>query len=84
MRMRLFRRCTSNPGAAPGIEHDEIRSLPGGPGQASITCIDYAPDNVAKQEVTDLNDFLDRHRPYWSAGAAGCDNCNETGCFAPA
>ena len=66
MKMRFFKGHPSIPGAAPGIEHDEIRNLAGRSEQASITCFDYAPDNVSKQEITDLNEFLDRHRPYWS------------------
>ncbi len=66
MKTRFFRRRTSTPGAAPGIEHDEIQSLPGGPEPACITCIDYCPENVSKQTVSDLKDFLVHHRPFWS------------------
>ena len=33
-------------GAAPGIEHDDIGSLPGGAGPARVTCIDYCLDQV--------------------------------------
>ena len=55
------------PGAAPGIEHHEITSLPGGTGQARITCIDYCPTNLASQEITDIDDFVSKHRPEWSA-----------------
>jgi len=57
----------SHPGSAPGIEHDEIASLPNGKGQVSITCIDYSPGQVLVQEVEDLESFLGRHRPEWSA-----------------
>jgi len=60
-------RIPRTPGAAPGIEHDEIASLPGGSGLARITCIDYSPGNVSFLEVTDLDDFVARHRPEWSA-----------------
>jgi magnesium transporter len=66
VKMRFFKQRTTTPGAAPGIEHDEIRSLTGQPGPVCITCIDYAPENVSKQEVSDLPGFLDHHRPYWS------------------
>ncbi len=57
----------SVPGAAPGIEHDEIASLPGSSQPARVTCIDYSPASVTAQEVADLDDFLAKHRPDWSA-----------------
>jgi magnesium transporter len=55
------------PGAAPGIEHDEIASLPSGGERAHVTCIDYGPSSVQVQEVDDLEAFLGLHRPEWSA-----------------
>ncbi|HEX5809847.1 MAG TPA: magnesium/cobalt transporter CorA [Anaerolineales bacterium] len=54
-------------GTAPGIEHDDIISLRRGSARASISCIDYSPGNVAMEEIEDLEDFLARHRPEWSA-----------------
>lgn len=53
-------------GAAPGIEHDEIASLQVGSGLVRITCIDYCPDQVLMQEITDLEAFIDTHRPEWT------------------
>jgi magnesium transporter len=53
-------------GAAPGVELDEIASLPSGPGRAWLTCIDYSPGEVLIQEIEGLPDFLSRHRPEWS------------------
>ena len=53
-------------GAAPGIEHDDIGSLPGGAGSARVTCIDYCPDQVSVQEINNLDDFTSRHRPAWA------------------
>jgi magnesium transporter len=32
-----------------------------------VTCIDYCPSHVQIQEVDDLEAFLGRHRPDWSA-----------------
>lgn len=55
------------PGAAPGIEHDEIASLSPGEGTVAITCVDYSPGNAIFQEIHDLDDFLAHHRPLWSA-----------------
>jgi magnesium transporter len=53
-------------GSAPGIEHDEIASLPGRPGQTCIACIDYSPGQVSMREIDDLDDFVGRHRPEWT------------------
>jgi magnesium transporter len=55
----------STPGAEPGLEHDEITSLPSAAGKSAITCSDYAPGNVVVQEITDLEGFLGGHRPNW-------------------
>ena len=62
----LSNRIPRTPGAAPGIEHDEIASLPGGSGQAHITCLDYSPAHVSFLEVDSLKDFVAVHRPEWS------------------
>ncbi len=55
------------PGATPGIEHDEIANLPGGSGQVRILCIDYSPEQVAIQEIANLDDFVAQHRPEWTS-----------------
>jgi len=47
----------SVPGAAPGIEHEEIADLPGGTGQVHIACIDYSPEQVLIQEINNLEEF---------------------------
>ena len=54
-------------GAAPGIEHDELMTLPSSNTQTRISCIDYSPGQVAMQEIEDLEDFVAHHRPEWSA-----------------
>ena len=61
-----FNHTQSIPGAAPGIEHDEIASFPGGTGPVHISCIDYSPDQVSIQEINNLEDFVGRHRPEWT------------------
>jgi magnesium transporter len=63
---RLFRQTQHSPGAAPGIEHEEIASLHGGSEPVHITCTDYSPSQVSVQEISDLPDFIGRHRPEWS------------------
>ena len=58
---------TNHPmGAAPGIEHDEIGTLPAGSGRVAVTCIDYCPIQVSIQEIADVEDFIGQHRPEWS------------------
>ncbi len=36
------------------------------PHPTRITCIDYSPEEVRIEEVRDVPDFLDQHRPNWS------------------
>lgn len=55
-----------NPGAAPGVEHDEIPLQPSGSGETVITCTDYCPTKAVTEKVADLDDFLAQHRPDWS------------------
>lgn len=56
----------SVPGTAPGIEHHEISSFPGGKGLVSIFCIDYCPAQSSMQEIINLEEFLELHRPDWT------------------
>ncbi|MGB3007801.1 MAG: magnesium/cobalt transporter CorA [Chitinophagaceae bacterium] len=53
-------------GGAPGIEHDEIASLPERTGQVRVTCIDYGPGQVAKAEIENIEEFIELHRPEWT------------------
>ena len=46
------------PGAAPGVEHDEIKKLPSGTSPVYVSCIDYCQDQVLVQDVDDLDGFL--------------------------
>jgi magnesium transporter len=62
----MLKRIEKNPGAAPGVEHDEIIQLTGETGQVNVTCIDYCPAEMAIQDIDNLEDFLDHHRPAWS------------------
>lgn len=62
----MLKRIEKNPGAAPGVEHDEIILLPGKPGQVTMTCTDYCREKIVVQEIDNLKDFLDHHRPDWS------------------
>lgn len=59
-------RTKSNPGAAPGLELDEIIQISGETGEVSLSCIDYCPAEVQVQAVHDLDSFLSHHRPEWS------------------
>ena len=62
---KIFNHPQSVPGAAPGIEHHEIAGLPGGNGQAHITCMDYSPGQVSIEAISRVDDFLSQHRPEW-------------------
>ena len=53
-------------GTAPGIEAEELKHCPRSEEPVHITCIDYSPEQSEVQEVTDVADFLSRHRPSWS------------------
>ena len=54
------------PGTAPGIEHHDLSKLPTVSDGCYVTCIDYSPDRVRVEEITDLEDFIVHHRPDWS------------------
>ena len=54
------------PGTAGGIETSELAGLEDGPGPVVVTCVDYCPEQVQIQEIHDLREFLQRHRPAWS------------------
>jgi magnesium transporter len=56
----------SIPGTAPGIEHSEISNFPGGRGLSSIFYIDYCPAQSSMQEIQNLEEFLELHRPDWT------------------
>lgn len=62
-----FAHATDSPGAAPGLELDEIITRPSGSEPVRVTCIDYSPGEVSVQEIDNLADFLAHHRPDWCA-----------------
>lgn len=65
--MHLPKPLLRTPGAAPGIEHEELIRYAEQLGPVSITCMDYNTTTVEEKEVADLQDFLGHHRPSWSA-----------------
>ena len=58
-------RIKSNPGAAPGLEHEELAQMSGFEEAVSLTCIDYGPAEILVQQVEELEGFLAAHRPEW-------------------
>jgi magnesium transporter len=54
------------PGTAAGIEAEELSSRASGTEPVVVTCIDYSPEQFQVEEVSDIPDFLARHRPPWS------------------
>ena len=63
----MLKLSVKNPGAAPGLEHDDLKQLPSESGSVNVTCIDYCPGEIAIRDIDNLKDFLDHHRPDWSA-----------------
>ena len=59
-------RMKSNPGAAPGLEHEDIIQLGGVAESVNLSCTDYCPAEVQIQEIQDVAGFLAHHRPEWS------------------
>jgi magnesium transporter len=55
------------PGLAPGDGLQELSTAPSKPGATRVSCIDYCPTDVRFEEVTDLRQFMNDHRPEWSA-----------------
>lgn len=56
---------------ARGAFAEPSPQAPGGPcgferRPVSVTCIDYSPEQCQYQEVANIPDFLDAHRPEWS------------------
>lgn len=53
---------SGKPGDAPGIEHDQLLTMPRGERPATITVIDYSPERYKTTIVTDVDSLLDQHR----------------------
>lgn len=65
--IRLPRLRKGRPGAAAGIQHEELATLPSQPGGVKVTVVDYAADRVEAIVVEDIAAFTAKHRPEWSA-----------------
>jgi magnesium transporter len=55
----------ANPAGAAGLEPRDLSARPTEQGGVRVRCIDYCPNNVHVEEVTDIPAFLARHRPEW-------------------
>lgn len=55
------------PGSAPGIGLEQLLSMPDGPGEVTVTCMDYNAERSSVTEIrgNDLDEFLAVHRPDW-------------------
>ncbi len=58
-----FRR--GKPGARPGIAIADLETMPAPAARAPITCVDYAPDRVERQSITDFDAFIQSRRSPW-------------------
>jgi magnesium transporter len=56
---------TPHPSISDSIDRSCI-NLPGATSSVIVTCTDYSPDQVHVEQVTDLVDFIGRHRPPWA------------------
>jgi len=54
------------PGSSPGIETHELSARTSTDAPIRVTCADYCPEQMQIEQVTNLNNFLDQHRPAWS------------------
>lgn len=54
------------PGAAPGLEPEDLRQIPSSPAPVCITVYDYSPERADHFVVTDIEDFIIQHRPAWT------------------
>ncbi|MCG3195444.1 MAG: magnesium/cobalt transporter CorA [Thermoanaerobaculia bacterium] len=60
------KRFSKKPGASPGLDLADLRSMPTEAGSVDVTCIDYSPEQSQITQVHDLESFLQDHRPSWS------------------
>ena len=66
--LRLPRRFKkAAPGSAAGIEPHDLTPVTSQRPSVRVTCIDYSPQRTESEEVQDVQAFIARHRPDWSA-----------------
>lgn len=53
------------PGAKPGIAIADLETMPAAAARVPIECIDYAPGQVERRRITDLDAFVESRRPAW-------------------
>jgi magnesium transporter len=61
----LFPRRMHRAGADAGVELQDLLNRPTLKGSVSVTCVDYNAEHYVVQEIADLPDFIERHRPEW-------------------
>jgi magnesium transporter len=54
------------PGTSPGIETHELLARISTDAPIRVTCVDYCPEQMQIQQVGNLKNFLEQHRPAWS------------------
>src|SRR5215813_14956378 len=53
------------PTASRGVELPDLLRRPTSKGSAAVICVDYNADRFVVQEIEDLPEFIERHRPEW-------------------
>src|SRR5262245_45970277 len=61
----LFPRKARRTNGGAGVELQELLRRPTSKGSVSVTCVDYDAGHYLVQEIADLPDFIERHRPEW-------------------
>ncbi len=56
----------SKPGTPAGIELHELDHMAAVARSVRLTCIDYAPGQIQANHITDLDAFIQTHRPAWT------------------
>ena len=61
----LFSRGMHQANGEAGVELPDLLRRPTSKGSAAVICVDYNADRFVVQEIEDLPEFIERHRPEW-------------------
>ena len=61
----LFPRKARRTNGVAGVELRDLLRRPTSKGSAAVICVDYNADRFVAQEIEDLPEFIEKHRPEW-------------------
>src|SRR5215468_1934462 len=61
----LFPRKARRTNGVAGVELPDLLRRPTSKGSAAVICVDYNADRFVVQEIEDLPEFIEKHRPEW-------------------